>query len=127
QEQHGQSTYVRPGEPLDEALSAFYERISVPVLTDLELDFGGLAVYDVYPDPLPDLFSGSQVIVVGRYRGGGEYQLTMRGKVNDREQSFRFPGQRFAADSRGESGNVDMLPRLWATRKIGYLLNRIRL
>ena len=40
QEHHGQSTYVRPGESLDEVLSAFYERISTPVLTDLKLDFG---------------------------------------------------------------------------------------
>ena len=54
QEHHGQSTYVRPDEALDEVLSGFYERISTPVLTSLSLDFGSLATYDIYPDPLPD-------------------------------------------------------------------------
>ncbi len=127
QEHHGQSTYVRPGEPLDEILSAFYERISTPVLTDLQLDFGGLATYDVYPNPLPDLFAGSQVIVVGRYREGGARDVTLQGVVNGQSQTFRYPAQMFAPDSRGEAGNLEMLPRLWATRKIGYLLNRIRL
>lgn len=127
QEHHGQSSYVRPGESLDEALSAFYERISVPVLTDLKLDFGGLATYDIYPDPLPDLFAGSQVIVTGRYRGGGATDVTLQGQVNGQAQTLRYPEQVFASDSRGDSGNLDMLPRLWATRKIGYLLNRVRL
>ena len=67
---HGLSTYVQPGSSLDEALSGFYARISTPVLTNLKLDFGNLAVHDLYPNPLPDLFEGSQVVVVGRYREG---------------------------------------------------------
>jgi hypothetical protein len=35
-----------------------YARIGTPVLTDLFLDFGDIFVYDIYPDPLPDLFLG---------------------------------------------------------------------
>ena len=61
QAHHGASTYVLPGERLDEIVSAFYAKISTPVLTDLTLDFGGLPVYDLYPSPLPDLFAGSQI------------------------------------------------------------------
>ena len=68
QAHHGATTYVLPEERLDETLSAFYEKISTPVLADLSLDFGEIGVYDLYPSPLPDLFSGSQIIVVGRYR-----------------------------------------------------------
>ncbi len=127
QEHHGQSTYVRPGEPIDETLSAFYERISTPMLTDLSLDFGALAVYDIYPQPLPDLFSGSQVVVVGRYRDGGAADVVLRGEVNGQAREFHYTGQSFSTDSRGEIGSLDALPRLWATRKIGYLLNQIRL
>lgn len=124
---HGSSSYVLPGERLDETLSAFYEKVSTPVLMDLSLDFGDLAVYDLYPNPLPDLFSGSQIVVVGRYRRGGEETVTLSGYVNDERQTFRFEGQQFAEDSRGGSKLLDTLPRLWATRKIGYLLNQIRL
>jgi Ca-activated chloride channel homolog len=51
----------------------------------------------------------------------------LSGDVNGTRQTLRFPEQVFTADSRGAPGSLDMLPRLWATRKIGYLLNRIRL
>ena len=56
QENHGTSTYVLPGQPLDEIVSAFYSRISAPVMTDLNLDFGSIKTYDINPNPLPDLF-----------------------------------------------------------------------
>jgi Ca-activated chloride channel family protein len=127
QAHHGASTYVVPGEPLDEVLSAFYTRISSPVLTDLALDFGGLAIYDLYPQPLPDLFLGSQILAVGRYRQGGAYDVTLRGMVENQEQVYRFPDQVFSQSSAGVSGPLTSLPRLWATRKIGYLLNQVRL
>jgi Ca-activated chloride channel family protein len=127
QQQHGLSSYVRPGEKLDEIVSGFYEKISTPVLTDLSLDFGKLNVSDLYPSPLPDLFVGSQVVVVGRYRQGATIDLTLKGTINGQVQTFSFPGQVFAEDTRGAGAELASLPRLWATRKIGYLLNLIRL
>ena len=48
---HGTSTYVFPGEQIDEVLSAFYAKVSSPVLTNLSLDFGEINVYDLYPSP----------------------------------------------------------------------------
>jgi Ca-activated chloride channel family protein len=127
QAHHGAATYVLPGEALDEVLSAFYTRISTPVLTGLELEFEEISAYDIFPEPLPDLFIGSQIIAVGRYRQGGTGVVTLSGEVNNQRQTFRYPGQVFAFDSRGESKTLAALPRLWATRKVGYLLNLIRL
>jgi Ca-activated chloride channel family protein len=127
---HGTSSYVTPGEQIDEVLSTFYGKISTPVLTDLELDFGDLVVTDLYPSPLPDLFEGSQIVVVGRYREGGITDVQLIGNVNNRVQRFTFPEQVFAADSRpasSETSGLQFVPRLWATRKIGYLLNQVRL
>jgi len=127
EEHHGLSTYVKPGEALDEILSSFYARISMPVLTNLELDFGGISVYDIYPSPLPDLFAGSQIVVVGRYRGGGAADITLTGEVNNIKQTFTFPNSRFVEDSGGSLNALSGLPRLWAARKVGFLLNQIRL
>ena len=126
QDHHGRSTYVQPGMSLDEILSSFYSSISTPVLTNLELDFGDLSTYDLYPYPLPDLFAGSQVILMGRYREGGKTDITLTGEVNGERQTFTFSDQEFEERSKGNSlqGSI---PRLWATRKIGYLLNQIRL
>jgi Ca-activated chloride channel family protein len=126
QEHHGTSTYVLPGEPLDEIISTFYEKISTPVLTNLELDFGEVSVFDVYPNPLPDLFLGSQIVAVGRYREGGTTDVSLTGIVDAESQTFTFPDQIFATESEANS-SLSVIPRLWATRKIGYLLNQIRL
>ena len=127
QEQHGASSYVLPDEKLDENLSAFYTKISTPVLTNLELSFGDLSTYDLYPSPLPDLFLGSQIVAVGRYKQGGTATVTLTGEVNNEAQRFRYPEQVFERDSRERSETLQALPRLWATRKIGYLLNKVRL
>jgi Ca-activated chloride channel homolog len=122
----GRSFYVRPGQPLDEAVSGFYAGISAPVLSDLEIDWGGVRVEDVSPDPLPDLFAGTQLVVLGRFPAGeaGTATVTLSGDVNGEARSFRFPDQRFGGETAGDDG---WLARLWATRRIGHLLNQIRL
>ncbi|MFH2039839.1 MAG: VIT domain-containing protein [Chloroflexota bacterium] len=125
QEHHGNSTYVKPGDRLDEVLSAFYSKISTPVLTNLSLDFGNLDTYDIYPSPLPDLFAGSQIVVTGRYSGSSTTNITLKGQINGQTQTFNFSEQVFLLNSNDPI--VSNLPRLWATRKIGYLLNQIRL
>lgn len=124
---HGLSTYVTPGQNLDEVLSSFYASINTPVLTNLKLDFDGLSTYDIYPNPLPDLFKGSQVIIVGRYHRGGTYDLTLTGLVNGEKQTFTFDNQVFASTGTPADSVGSSLPRLWATRKVGFLLERIRL
>lgn len=118
----GASGYVRPEEAIDEKVSGFYAKVSTPLLADLEIDFGSVDVEDVYPYPLPDLFAGTQLIAVGRYRQGGDTTITLRGEVNDQSHRFRYEDVSFRRD-----GGEEFISRLWATRKIGYLLQQIRL
>ena len=127
QAHHGNSTYVVPGEPLDEILSVFYNKISAPVLTDLQLNFDNLVTSDIYPYPLPDLFIGSQIAVVGRYRQGGTFDVILSGLVNGSRQNFVYPDQEFEERSPDLDDSISSLPSLWATRKIGYLLQEVRL
>jgi Ca-activated chloride channel family protein len=119
---HGATTYVSPGQAIDEIVSGFYAKVNSPILTDIELDFGDVVVYDMYPDPLPDLFSGSQLILVGRYRDAAFSPIRLTGRVQGNTQSFEYDDVRFR-----QSGGDEFLPRLWATRKIGSLLREIRL
>jgi len=122
QAHRGASAYVRPGEDIDEEISAFYAKVSTPLLADIELDFGDIRVEDTYPYPLPDLFAGTQLVLVGRYREGGDTTITLEGEVRDRLQSFEYDDVHFR-----DRGGDEFIPRLWATRKIGYLLSQIRL
>ena len=121
-EMGGRSSYVLPEERIDEAVSAFYQGISTPVLTNVSLEFEGDAVTDeIYPYPLTDLFAGEQLVVVGRYREGGDVSVLLRGKVNGVDQEFRFDGI-----SLRERGGEPFVARVWASRKIGVLMEQVR-
>jgi Ca-activated chloride channel family protein len=126
-ENRGASAYVRPGERVDEQVSTFFARVSTPVLTDLNLQVDGVAIEDTYPYPLPDLFAGSQLIVTGRYRSGGPASITLSGLVNGQPRAFRYDDLRFATSGNQQRNDAGFIPRLWATRKIGHLLNQMRL
>ncbi|GIK36206.1 MAG: hypothetical protein BroJett011_00390 [Chloroflexota bacterium] len=127
QEQRGVSAYVRPSERVDEQVSSFYAKVSTPVLADLSLDVTGVTLEDTYPYPLPDLFAGTQLILTGRYRDGGPASVTLTGQINGQERTFRFDDLTFATGSATSNRSAEFIPRLWATRKVGYLLNQIRL
>lgn len=118
----GTSAYVRPGQKIDEEVSSFYAMISTPVLSDVVLDFQGVTVDQLFPENIPDVFAGSQLILVGRYREGGPAKIMLSGIVNGKEQSFTYPDIHFR-----EAGGDEFIPRLWATRAVGYYLTQIRL
>ena len=127
-ENGGLVNYVPPNERIDEEVSSLYGRIQSPVLSDLELDFGNVQVEEIYPPSLPDLFSGTQLLVAGRYRlesnQSGRTDVSLSGMVNGEKQVFK-KRVHFLRES-GMDGPNSFIPRLWATRKIGYLLNQIR-
>ncbi|MDP8908369.1 MAG: VWA domain-containing protein [Chloroflexota bacterium] len=120
----GRSTYIRPGEPVDEIVSGFYSGITTPVLANLQLNLGDAVIEDLYPTPLPDLFAGGQLVVAGRYRAGGPAAVTLSGEVNGQPQTFTYENLALAT---GPTPSAEFVPRLWATRKIGHLLTQIRL
>jgi Ca-activated chloride channel family protein len=117
------SQYVLPDEDIELKVSSFFTKIKEPVLANPTLRFNGdIRASRVYPSPLPDLFKGEQLIVVGRYNGDGHAAVTIEGTVNGVVKKFtdevKFP----ARDT-----EHDFIPRLWATRRIGFLLDEIRL
>jgi Ca-activated chloride channel family protein len=75
----GEAHFVLSHEQAKKSADKFYERIDAPVLTDIELDFGGLEVEEVYPKRIEDLFAAKPVVVKGRYTGSGQATITLRG------------------------------------------------
>jgi Ca-activated chloride channel family protein len=73
-------------------------------------------VRDIYPRSVKDIFQGSQVLLLGKYKGGGNAKVNVTGKVNGVARSFSFPLS-FAVQEAAHT----YLPRLWAMRRIGYL------
>jgi len=118
----GVPVYVSETEDLEVAISSYYEKIASPLLADLNLAYRGIEVNQTYPRALPDLFKGSQLVVVGRYTGDGPVTITLSGKVGTTGKTFTAAGLKLVRDDA-----YNFLPRLWATRRIGYLLEEIRL
>jgi Ca-activated chloride channel family protein len=116
----GSSDYLDPGQDLNTVVSGFFRKVSEPVVTGPKVDLG-TRTSDVYPVDLHDLFNGAQQVILGRFSGRVRY-LTVKGMVNGRERVWEFP-----APTGMEHSDHDFLPRLWAGRKIGYLLGEIRL
>lgn len=121
-ENRGTSVYVGENEDLEVALSSYYEKISSPLLSDLSLGVKGIDITNSYPRTLPDLFKGSQLVLIGQYKGDGPVTLTLAGKVGREEKKFVLENLNLSKDEA-----YNFLPRLWATRRIGYLLEEIRL
>jgi Ca-activated chloride channel family protein len=117
------SQYVLANEDLELKVSNFYTRIKEPALTNLKLDLGGgVRTAKMYPAELPDLFKGDQLVVAGRYSGAGDVEGKLTGNVGGREQTFTY---KLHFDDRKTTD--DYVPRLWATRRVGFLLDEIRL
>ena len=121
----GDADYVRPDESIEAKTSQFVAKTSAPVLENLKLTISGGNSGEVYPKPgeLPDLFAGGQLVVVGRYTdGNAPATITLTGEANGKPQTYttatRFPAV---------STDAAFLPRLWASRKIGYLMDDLRL
>src|SRR5207302_1125453 len=125
------SQYVLATEDLEVKVSNFFTRIKEPALTNLRLEFnGGVRTSKMYPAELPDLFKGDQLVLAGRYNGSGEVEAKLTGLTNGREQTFTYK-VKFADDhtlqSMAHSSANDFVPRLWATRRVGFLLDEIRI
>ena len=117
------SQYVLPEEDLEVKVSNFFSKIKEPVLANPTLKFtGGVHATKLYPSPLPDLFRGEQLVLLGRYSGKGDAAVIVEGTVNGAARKFTYEVS-FPEDA----PESEFIPRLWATRRVGYLLDEIRL
>ena len=127
----GASINVLPKENVEVAVSKVFKRLMGPVMNSpaltVRLGSGGdgpestRAVRDVMPPTLPDLFEGDQLVVLGRYATPEKMRLRIEGEYRGKRQSFDVDFDPSAATTRNS-----FVPRLWASRRIGYLTDEIR-
>ncbi len=122
------STYVLPNEDVEVKVGEVFQRLAGPVLADLELevfDKRGIpttqALRELMPAQLPDLFEGEGLVLLGQYRGEQRLEFRLKGNSRGEPRSFRFDFDMARASTRNS-----FVPRLWATRKIAYLVDQIR-
>ena len=118
----GAADYVVQDDELENKVGTFYTKIADPVLANVKLETQGVTIKDMQPSRLPDLFAGTQLIVLGRYTGSGKGTITLTGDLNGKAQKYTYD-LRLPEQEREQ----DFIPKLWANRQIGYLLEQIRL
>ncbi|MCK5559087.1 MAG: VWA domain-containing protein, partial [Thermoplasmata archaeon] len=124
---HGARVYVDPEESIEDALTELYGKVASPIFTDISIEFEGITSSEIYPEDLPDLYVGSEIVLVGKYDHLNEINpnkyvsALVDGTTSKGASSMDFEFEI------SESNEYSFIPRIWASRKIGMLLDKIRL
>ena len=114
----GEVEYVALNDDGSAAARRFYERVRSPLLTDISIDWNGLAVSDVYPKGVPDLFGAKPVILTGRYSGNGRGTIRLNGKMSGRDFVREIPIDFSSPQTH------DVLATLWARTRVDDLMSQ---
>ncbi|MCH9006707.1 VWA domain-containing protein [candidate division KSB1 bacterium] len=117
----GLSIYVERASDISAAITEMFDRVKDPVLMDPKVDFGDMAVYDIYPETIPDLHKGKQVRIVGRYRNRGTARVRVSGELSTGKTEFAFP-----VSTADRVLHHAFVSRVWGVRKYGFLLEQQR-
>src|SRR5215813_3606015 len=115
----GEVEYVTLEDDGSAAARRFHERVRNPLLTDIEIDWAGLPVTNVYPKRIPDLFSAKPLILTGRYTAAARGVIRLRGNLAGQNYVKEIPIE--LPESQTEH---DTLATLWARTRIDDLMSQ---
>jgi Mg-chelatase subunit ChlD len=120
----GAAEYVRENEDLEVKLSALFDKVRSPILTDVsvKLDGDDVQVLGVEPEVVPDVFRGTAVVVAGRYTGSGPANIRLTGRVGTAPVEALL-----AVDLPSLAAEKPHVAQLWARMRIDRLLDELRL
>jgi Ca-activated chloride channel family protein len=99
-------------------ITEFYLMIRNPVLLNTAIDFDPPIISEIYPDPLPNLYKGQQMIVTGRYQQPGAVTVTLSGSAFSQPVSYQYTMNL----EETMVANYQFLTKIWAKKKIEFLL-----
>jgi Ca-activated chloride channel family protein len=119
-ENNGFPTLIAADDSISAIMNSFMHKISYPLIKNSSLDYGSLTTSEVLPNPIPNLYAGTQLTVLGRYKNAGEPVITFKGvRGKDSltlQQTLAFPAG---------TASHPFVPRMWASAKIDWILNQI--
>jgi Ca-activated chloride channel family protein len=118
----GSSHYVTPEERIDTEVARLWERVSTPVLSDIEISIDGVDTWDLAPAEIPGIFAGNQALLTGRYDGDGEATVTVTGNSAFGPETFVYD---VVFPERDEADPT--VAQMWAQRRVADLLTELRI
>jgi len=112
----GFATYLNLGESAADVGEDLVRRTAFPYLTDIKIEWNGLAVSAVTPSAIPDVYAGKPLIVSGVYARPGRAKITVSATTAGRR--VQIPVDVALPD------RIDAEPvsALWARKRIDELL-----
>lgn len=112
----GTAEYLQLTEDIEQAITRFQDRISYPVLQDIELKWQNAESWDTYPTQLPDLFVGQPLELVTRLKRTGPVTVNMKGR-----RRGEIIGVALTIPAATTSDPT--LRRVWARARVDSLIN----
>jgi Ca-activated chloride channel family protein len=114
----GEPEYVLLNSSAEAAGKKFYDRISTPVLTDVELHTDGVTTKEVYPKEVSDVWAEKPLYFKGKYFKGGAGTITLKGfaggKPYEQKLDVKFP----ESDTKNRG-----VASMWARAKVDRLMS----
>ena len=107
-------------------------------MTNVKITVRGVTLKDAYPREVGDLFEGDQIVLVGRYRHEAHMagRKGAKGFITSHKTTLIITGN-YQGKQRGFEYSVTLsgagrsphafVEKLWATRRVGWLLDQIQL
>jgi Ca-activated chloride channel homolog len=112
----GFASYLNLGESATDVAEELVRRTAFPYLTDVKLDWNGLAVGAVTPSAIPDVYAGQPLIVSGVYTYPGRAKITVSAMTAGRR--VQIPVE----VSLPERVDAPPVAALWARARVDELL-----
>ena len=97
-------------------MDGFLDRISRPVLADIEIEWGAMMVASTYPSAIPDLFVGRPLVLTGAFTGAPT-SISISGLAAGERRTLAV-----ALDKNTTAGAS--LAKVWARTRIAELADR---
>ncbi len=128
EDSRAKAEYILPGEDVEAKIGKVFDKLTGPILSDVELEVlgkdGEPAVgrcRDILPREIADFFEGDQLVLLGQYVGTDPIVFKLTGNYRGTQRTFSF---QFDFDQSSEKNGF--VPRLWASRRIAELIDAVR-
>jgi Ca-activated chloride channel family protein len=128
EDSRAKAEYILPGEDVEAKIGKVFDRLTGPILSDVELEVLGkdgkpaVGRYrDILPRKIADFFEADQLVLLGQYVSSEPIIFKLTGNYKGKQHTFSF---KFDFDQASETNGF--VPRLWASRRIAELIDAVR-
>ncbi len=112
----GMVEFLQLTQDIEDAVTRFQDRVSYPVLLDIQLEWDGAQVWDTYPAHLPDLYVGQPLELTTRLKPTGPATLKLTGQRQNKAVSISIPIPTTSTPD-------PAIKHVWARARVDALLN----